>query len=301
MMAELTRSRNPSENSDEKDFLAKLKRCDSSEDKANLKIKAKPLKSGNGLQIFLTREDDPGFYYSVDITDEDYRELRIRQGLLVELSAFPPMIFRLLDTCIAEEHTETPKFFPILEFSDARGDEVNFEIQEINLYRKLAHLSLKLRKGNDAKVREHLADCLKNLKLQHNSTLKTLEETSDTLKEIQEEKTRALTDLDKQKRDFCERDSLYKSRLSQEINEERERAAKHVAEMRLSYDAERRRLVEDHAATLRTLENRVAALDYDNRDLAEKKHKHEALIQRLKEESKNMTEENKRLRSEVSS
>lgn len=202
------------------------------------------------------------------------------------------------DTCITEETTENPKFFPMLEFADSTN-EVIFEVQEINLYRRLAHLSLRLKRGNDAKVRQHLGDCLKQLRHEHSLTLEKLEESEQALQELGAEKSRILSDFQAQSQEFVERDALYKNKLASEINEEREKAAKLVAELRLSYDSERRRLVEDHAATLRTLENRVAALDYDNRDLAEKKHKNEATIQRLKDEHKNVQEECKRLRGEV--
>ena len=87
-MAELTRSRTPSsgkvENDpSEKEFLVRIQRKNDSslEEKANLKLKTRPLRSGNGLQIFLTRQDDPAFSYSVDITNTDYGELQREQGL----------------------------------------------------------------------------------------------------------------------------------------------------------------------------------------------------------------------------
>ena len=87
-MAELTRSRTPSsgkiENDpSEKEFLVRIQRKNDSslEEKANLKLKTRSLRSGNGLQIFLTRQDDPAFYYSVDITNTDYGELQREQGL----------------------------------------------------------------------------------------------------------------------------------------------------------------------------------------------------------------------------
>ena len=132
---------------------------------AKLKIKIRPLCQTNGLQIYLIRENDPAFYYSVDITADDYRELRQQQGLLVDLESFPAMIYRLLNNCISEENSENPKNFPVLEFNNIRGDEVTFKIQKIIEFRSLAHLSLCLRKGNDAKVREHLGECLQHLKL----------------------------------------------------------------------------------------------------------------------------------------
>ena len=84
-MTEVLRSRNPSTGNDpkEKGFLAKLRRINDSslDEKANLKLKTRPLRNGSGLQVFLTRQDDPAFYYSVDITEMDYRELKKNQEL----------------------------------------------------------------------------------------------------------------------------------------------------------------------------------------------------------------------------
>ena len=76
---ESTRCRNSSgrhEDMDEKEFLSRLIRNrDSSQyDHVKLKIKIRPLRQGlQGIQIFVIRDDDAAFYYSVDITDDDYR------------------------------------------------------------------------------------------------------------------------------------------------------------------------------------------------------------------------------------
>jgi hypothetical protein len=102
----------------------------------------------------------------VDITEDDYRELRNRQGLLVDLASFPFMIYRLLDDCSAEELRENPKVFPVLEQNDPRG-EVTFEVLEINMYWRLAHVSIRLRKGNNSRVREYLGQCPTQLKQDH--------------------------------------------------------------------------------------------------------------------------------------
>ena len=68
------------------------------------------------------------------------------------MSSFPQMIFELLDDCIEDEDKENPKLFPVLLYTDNGDLEVTFEIQETNKYKVLAHLSLRMRKGNDAKV-----------------------------------------------------------------------------------------------------------------------------------------------------
>ena len=51
------------------------------------------------MHILLTRDDDASFFYFLDISESDYRTLRQRQGLLVDISAFPAMLERLLEAC----------------------------------------------------------------------------------------------------------------------------------------------------------------------------------------------------------
>ena len=156
--------------------------------------------------------DYTAFYYSVDITEDDYRDFR-NQGFTVELEKFPKMVFDYLDICISEQNNENPKNFPVLEFNDIRGDEVTFEIQEINVYRRLAHLSLRLRKGNDAKVREHLGECLKQLKLEHTNALKKLQDTQTLLENSQLQYESMQVEFENQKKAFTERDLSYKVSL----------------------------------------------------------------------------------------
>lgn len=57
---------------------------------------------------------------------------------------------------------------------------------------------------------------------------------------------------------------------------------------------------ETHAKAMRQLENRVAAIEYENKDLSEKKHRNEAAIQRLSEQLSLAQDENSRLKTEVS-
>jgi len=253
-MAELTRSRTPSsgkvENDpSEKEFLVRIQRKNDSslEEKANLKLKTRPLRSGNGLQIFLTRQDDPAFYYSVDITNTDYGELQREQGLRVDLASFPRMIFELLDGCIAEEQKETPNKFPVLLYSDCDLD-VTFKIQETTQYNILAHLKLQLRKGNDAKVREHLGECLKSLRHEHLATLKKLADTEQNLVDAINEKSSIKTNLDRQTEEFQKRDVTYRNQLEHGINNETQKAIKAVADAHLKFNEDKKKMEEEFAA-----------------------------------------------------
>merc|ERR1712173_79551 len=106
-------------------------------------------------------------------------------------------------------------------------------------------------------------------------------------------------EFENQKKAFTERDLSYKTKLSKEIYDERERAAKAVADATNTLTDERQKLIEQHATDKRILENRIAALDYDCRDLTEKKHQNEAQLQRLREEQRNSNEEIQRQRIEI--
>ena len=88
-----------------------------------------------------------------------------------------------------------------------------------------------------------------------------------------EEKETLEKDLAQVKRDISERDAQFKARLSEDITDEREKAAQHLVEMRITFENERRRYQTETADKLKTLENWVAALDYDNQDLTEKSTK----------------------------
>lgn len=282
-------------------ILARIRRDsdDSNVETARLRLRLRPRQT-TGLQILLTREDDPSFFYFVDITEADFRELRSRQGLIVDLSAFPTMITRLLDTCLTEAAaSDQPKFFAVLDYVYSSHDEVNLDVQEINAYRRLAHLSLKLRKGTDAKVRQHLSECLSSLKADHKTLQVNLDEARLELRNVQETNAGLIAQMEVLKKEFLDKDTSYQSRLSKEVTEEREKAAKVVAEMRVSYEAERRRLCQEQTVTVRQLENRAAALDYDNRDLTEKKHKYEASLQMMREENKSIQEQLRRLKVDL--
>ena len=54
--------------------------------------------------------------------------------------------------------------------------------------------------------------------------------------------------------------------------------------MQKSYDKERKEILDNHARAIRQIQNRVEALDYENKDLLEKKHKYESAIARHTEQ-----------------
>ena len=56
------------------------------------------------LHILLTKDDDAAFFFFLDISESDFRTLRQRQGLLVDMSSFPSMLEGLLSSCRLLSH-----------------------------------------------------------------------------------------------------------------------------------------------------------------------------------------------------
>ena len=62
------------------------------------------------LLVRLTDEQDPFVLLSCVVREEDYHTLRLRQGLLVDFSAFPHKFVELVSSCIQESSKESPRW-----------------------------------------------------------------------------------------------------------------------------------------------------------------------------------------------
>ena len=72
------------------------------------------LKGGIGkserLQIQLTDENDPFCFYSLDLLECDFQNLKAQQGLLVDFHGFPSVLSQLLEKCKSD-----PKYKCVLK------------------------------------------------------------------------------------------------------------------------------------------------------------------------------------------
>lgn len=62
------------------------------------------------LQIEITDEDDPYIFYSLRMSEEDFSILKSQQGLLIDFSSFPSKFVQLVERCLSEHQTESPKY-----------------------------------------------------------------------------------------------------------------------------------------------------------------------------------------------
>ena len=194
------------------------------------------------------------------------------------------MVCSLLDISIGEENSESQKNYTVLEFSDNRGDEVVFKIQEISRFRTLEHLSIKLRKGNDAKVREYLGDCYRQLKAEHTNKLKEIEEFRALLQDYKSQNESLQIQVETQRRE-----------CSQRIEEERNLATHEVSQTHAKYQSmlekEKKENNDIFNTKIRELENQNKVLDYDLKEMTKKNMQNESTLQRITEEKMTLVHE----------
>ncbi|KAI9551898.1 hypothetical protein GHT06_022234 [Daphnia sinensis] len=148
------------------------------------------------LQIEITDEDDPYIFYSLRMSEEDFSVLKSQQGLLIDFSSFPSKFIQLVERCISEYQTESPKFLILIRYQNEMPKPCFvFEIVETNPFKHLCHLSLKLTEGGEMQIKKHLSLKLRQLKEEQENNvqvLKSLEQQVDIERKNHAQKTAEL-------------------------------------------------------------------------------------------------------------
>lgn len=139
--------------------------------------------SSNSQQQVLTLElTDPDqnayFLYTLDCSESDFHVLRSEQQFLFDFQMFPSYIMQHLESCMASSESVSKRFVCSLQVGIS--NEAVFSLVEQNQYQTLAHLSLKLKQGNDETVKRHLASKLKESKEAIMNLKRSLDALDDT-------------------------------------------------------------------------------------------------------------------------
>ena len=126
------------------------------------------------LHLELCDGGDPYFLYSLDVGEGDFHELRREHALLVDFLTFPQHFIELLKHCEAKGD-DASTFHCALERGNcasgssssaiAKGGDnaqygppnAKFAVVEANRFKRVTHVALGVRRGDDADVKAYLA------------------------------------------------------------------------------------------------------------------------------------------------
>uniref|UniRef100_A0A3B4F4W7 Spindle assembly abnormal protein 6 homolog n=1 Tax=Pundamilia nyererei TaxID=303518 RepID=A0A3B4F4W7_9CICH len=220
----------------------------------------------NDLLVRITDDIDPYFLFNLAISEEDFQSLKVQQGLLIDFASFPQKFIDLLNLCISEQTSDSPRFLlhlscqsPVLE------GPANFSVIETNAFKHLNHLSLRLSQASDKEVKDYLAVCLSSLKAEKHALEMKLKTTEDDLtrqlnyaQQTLSEKTK---ELDKLRSEWTTQTSSLSSLHSQELQLERDKALELQSRFQQQTEQLRQELETAHKKSSHQLNSRLTELE----------------------------------------
>ncbi|XP_037556502.1 spindle assembly abnormal protein 6 homolog isoform X2 [Dermacentor silvarum] len=238
------------------------------------------------LQIQLTDDADPFFFYTLTLTEEDFQSLKTQQGLLVDFLAFPQKFVDLLELCTKDELKDSPRFVLSLTVHGRIGsDPAILDVIEANPFKHLVHLSLKLAPAPDTVVRKHLTSAMRLLK-DENRRLEAAFRSSETdlhsrLQQYQEMATERSRELDRVRSLHASQLASLREQHERELAAEKENVRKATSEQQFRLDLEHRETEQRLKKQIQVLEADVSIKETLNKDLQEKLAKSEQVCREL--------------------
>ena len=253
-----------------------------------------------GVNIVVTDPADYFLYFSVSLQEEDFNSVKAGQGLLVEFSQFPSMVTQLLEKCQAESHNQQPKFILVLNLA---GQQPCLEFTELNMFKHLVHLSLVLARATDSQLKDYLVLSISQLSQQKSEVTTEQQQQITELQHRLTASTEQLQDtasqLEAARAELRVQASSLENKHCRSLQAEKENCRSEVKELQWKYEAELAELQAKNAKLTQQLENRVASLDVQNRDLWEVRVGHEASLREARGQLATREEEVARLRRDL--
>lgn len=257
------------------------------------------------LVVRLTDDVDPFFLYNLNLSEEDFQNLKLQQGLLVDFSAFPQRFTDLLQHCIQEQNKDLPRFLLQLVSSSTVLDHASafINVVETNSFKHLTHLSLKLLPGTDLEIKKYLAACLKSLKNEHVLLEEKLRKKEDDLSRQLSYAQQALSEksreLDRLRNEWTVQTTAFTNKYSDELTAEREKSLQTQTQYQQQLEQQRRELENLHQESTQQLQSRLNETELINKELSEKKYKAESNLRELKTKISGVEDECQRAKQEV--
>ena len=176
----------------------------------------------------------------------------------------------MLEKCKAESSCPQPSFVLVLNLTKAQPC---LEFTELNMFKHLVHLSLVVLRASDTQLKDYLVTSITELSRDKEQGTAELQSQVDSLQQQLEsslEQLHARTgELEQVRSELSSQASSLERRLARDVEGEKERAGQQLQELQWKYEADKREAESKHAKVVQQLENRVASLDVQNRDLWE--------------------------------
>lgn len=208
------------------------------------------------LHFELTDENDPYFLFLLELTEQDFPNLKRDQSILVDFSAFPAKLIELLLLCqtdpceISEDdQASTAGARDSISSYAVKLDVTSglFSIVESNRFKQLTHISLQLRPGNDAAIKAYLASRLAHTTAVHRRTARELSSARDQLSaelslrrdmadELRELRSNRDLDMHSIRNSHSEEVLIIQSRAAETLEKTRETLQSQLSQLRSSSD-----------------------------------------------------------------
>ncbi len=120
----------------------------------------------------MTNDSDPFFFHHTEVSEEDYKSIKVEQSILVEFLQFPHKLIELLGECTKSYHDGKPPFLAVLRVGSGGSSlDSSLGVIETNQFKRLSHISLNLKHGDSAAVKEYLAGRLLDVQAERDSWL----------------------------------------------------------------------------------------------------------------------------------
>ena len=231
--------------------------------------------------------DDLSFLYQSCLGEDDFQILKKEQGLLVDFSAFPQSVIALLQRCYTEETKKKPNFFlqfevdrrPLLDSSTCSEEAGVLDVIEVNPFKLLSHLSLKLVPRNNNDIIGHLVSCVQESLEKQEKLKEKLFSTErcliGKLDEAHQEFSARSQKLNQLQMENEEKLKVLHTAHATEVELEKDKASKIQERMLERYDREKIELQSSYQNILLEKENQLNAMDHLNEELVDKLNKGE--------------------------
>ena len=232
------------------------------------------------LTLQVTDDQDPFILYSLLLTEEDFKNLKAQQGLLVDFENFSAQLKRLFEQCTSNNlpNDLSPKFLLILDETNRDSNLIFIKVLETNQFKHLCHLDLKMSPASDAEIKTHMSIQVKHFKDKSVKLEKQLSEQSIELTEM----IKKFNELRQENEKIFKKASDEKNILAihhlKELTQEKEKNSRLQIELQQKFDNIQNNIESVHKKKIAELEEDLIKMHHDKDDMISKLSNYESII-----------------------